>query len=325
MALNAFQARVDQLQENGDADGLVAALAECKDRDVLMQLDLSKWDFTQSDLERIKAALPSDLQQSGAPGSDAIVENSDGVVDPSNLLETASSLKEQGNRCLQAKKLRDAAAAYEKGIETLDKADGRPIRKSDVEKVVKLKAVLYSNLAQCLLKQELFRRGMDAATKSLALDDNNAKTWYRRALCRDALKMYAEALDDVVQVESRPGIDVDELARLRKGIQDRKAARDARLKEEAPDSDDETLELVKLKNRFDEVCEKYNLKDEKTASEIADWLTRANTGEQTVVTLKDLQRRWEMDEEDAFAFLAWIDQAQKFKEEQNQAAQNFAM
>ena len=115
MALNAFQARVDQLQENGDADGLVAALAECKDRDVLMQLDLSKWDFTQSDLERIKAALPSDLQQSGAPGSDAIVENSDGVVDPSNLLETASSLKEQGNRCLQAKKLGDAAAAYEKG------------------------------------------------------------------------------------------------------------------------------------------------------------------------------------------------------------------
>lgn len=323
----ALQSQVDALQKNSNVDGLVAILGECKDNTLLSKLDLSNWDFTASDLERIKAAIPSDYQEPSVPAPDTIVKSADGVVDPANLLATATGLKEKGNAALQGKRFAEAASSYEKGIATLDKVDDHPMRKDDVTKIVQLKTALYSNLAQCFLKQELFRRAMEAATKCLQLDESNTKARYRRALARDALKMYGEALEDLAVLEGRAdvgtGPDPEELARLRKGIQVRKDALDKRMKEEGPDSDDETLELVVAKDKFDKVVERYGLKDEETANEIADWLTRANSGEETKITLKDLEKRWGMDHEDGLAFLGWIDQGQKFKEEQAQATQNF--
>merc|ERR1711957_688097 len=129
---------------------------------------------------------------------------------------------------------------------------------------------------------ELYRRGMDAATDCLKLDESNAKALYRRALCKEALKLYDQALEDLAALEGRPdksiGPDDAELSCLRERFQTKKEAHEKRLKEEGPDSDDETLELVTLKQRFDVVVDKYGLKDEESANEIADWLTRANSG-----------------------------------------------
>eukprot|EP00403_Amphidinium_massartii_P036844 CAMPEP_0178438808 /NCGR_PEP_ID=MMETSP0689_2-20121128/35797_1 /TAXON_ID=160604 /ORGANISM="Amphidinium massartii, Strain CS-259" /LENGTH=237 /DNA_ID=CAMNT_0020061249 /DNA_START=58 /DNA_END=767 /DNA_ORIENTATION=+ len=227
----------------------------------------------------------------------------DSVVDPTNLLEAAGSFKERGNESLKAKKYSEAVLLYEKGISTLDKADGHPMLKVDAEKVVQMRVALYANITQSLLKQELFRRALEAANQCLALDPENVKALYRRAVCRDALKQYDEALADVKTLESlasKAGPSEDELAALRAGIEKRRATLHKQLEEEAPDPDDVVdAELVKMKQRFDEIVQKYDLKDEETASEIADWLTRGNNGRETVITLKDLERRWQMEEDDA--------------------------
>merc|ERR1711957_128777 len=158
---------------------------------------------------------------------------------------------------MQKKDYSAAAAKYEAGITTLEKAEkdveGQPMLKDHMVKMKQLKSVLYSNLSQCLLNLELYRRGMDAATDCLKLDESNAKALYRRALCKEALKLYDQALEDLAALEGRPdksiGPDDAELSCLRERFQTKKEAHEKRLKEEGPDSDDETLELVTLKQR----------------------------------------------------------------------------
>jgi len=251
----------------------------------------------------------------------------DQIVDPADLLEAATALKEQGNESMKKQKFSEAVPLYEKGISILDKADGHPMLKVDAEKVVQLKVILYANTTQSLLKQQLYRRALEAANQCLALDSGNVKALFRRAQCQDALKQYDEALADVATLESTTtdsGPSADELSKLKAGILKRKEALLKQQAEEAPDLDDEVdASLVRMKQRFDEIVLKYDLHDEETASEIADWLTRGNADGQTIITLKDLQRRWQMDEEDAIDFLAWIDKAQEFKEQQAAASRNF--
>mmetsp|Transcript_41221 Transcript_41221/g.94817 ORF Transcript_41221/g.94817 Transcript_41221/m.94817 type:complete len:267 (-) Transcript_41221:69-869(-) len=260
-----------------------------------------------------------------APQASAIPENH--VVDPADLLEAATGLKEQGNESMKKQKFSEAVPLYEKGISVLDKADGHPMLRVDAEKVIQLKVVLYANMTQSLLKQQLYRRALEPANQCLALDESNVKARFRRAQCFDALKQYDEALADVTTLESaqnEAGPSAEELSKLRAGILKRK---DALLKlqaEEAPDLDDEVdASLVRMKQRFDEIVLKYDLHDEETASEIADWLTRGNSDGQTIITLKDLERRWRMEEDDAIDFLAWIDKAKEFKEQQAAASRNF--
>lgn len=323
----SLQARADELQRENDVDGLIELLEQTSDVSAVAALNLENWEFTHESLERIQKTTAANAMAAdkvrAAP--DSLVMDSDGVVDPSNLLQHATGLKAKGNEAMKSRQYAVATGHYEAGIQSLEKADGQKMRANDARLVIDLRSVLFSNLSQSLLKSELFRRALEAASSCLKLDDKNAKALYRRAQCHDRLKQYQEALADLAALETLDGApSLDELTKFRTAVEARKAAWEKKIKEESPDSDDECdAELVRCKQRFDEVIEKYNLKDEETASEIADWMTRGNAGEQTDITLKDLDNKWGMDEDDAMAFLAWIDKAQQFRDEQAQAAKNF--
>jgi tetratricopeptide (TPR) repeat protein len=237
------------------------------------------------------------------------------VMDGAPLIAAATGLKEEGNTLVKKKLFNDAVQRYEKGIEVLDKADGHPILRQEVEQMIRLKAVLFNNVAQCMLSLELWRRANEAATSSLELDETNVKALHRRSKAREALRDYTGALKDAVAQQSLE--TNNELESRLKVLRAKKEEVDAAIRAEEESSEDEAdTELVRMKEKFDEVVEKYDLKDDETASEVADWLA---SGE-WLLTVRRVAQRWKMEEEDAEAFLKWIAKGVEFQS-QNSANQ----
>lgn len=239
------------------------------------------------------------------------------VYDAQPLLEAARRVKDDGNNLVKKKMYSEAIMCYESGIKTLDKADGHPMLRNEVMEMVALKATLYGNIAQCQLNLEFYRRAVEAANESLALDDTNTKNIYRRFQAHEALKNYAEAETDILALQKLGGGSLTPdavmqklaLVREKKKVQEEEKI-EAQLDEEADD-------LGRMKERFDEIVEKYDLKNDDSAADVADWLT---SGEWQV-TVKRVADRWHMDLIDAHDFLAWIAKGCEF---QKQNAENAA-
>eukprot|EP00927_Polykrikos_kofoidii_P072107 TRINITY_DN68261_c0_g1_i1.p1 TRINITY_DN68261_c0_g1~~TRINITY_DN68261_c0_g1_i1.p1 ORF type:complete len:273 (+),score=65.58 TRINITY_DN68261_c0_g1_i1:98-916(+) len=246
-------------------------------------------------------------------------EDTPQIIDGLPLIEHGTKMKDQGNACFKQKKYNEAVRCYEQGIATLDKADGKPMLRQEVEQMVALKTVLYCNMAQSLLNLELYRRAVESATACLALDEANTKALYRRSLAREALREHAEALKDMMALSDLGGGDLqqDVLKQRIETLQGKKARAEAEAKEAEESDDDADNDLVRLKERFDEIVEKYDLKDDDAASQISDWLT---SGEWEV-TVKRVSQRWGMSLLEAHDFLGWIAKGLQFKKEnaENQA------
>merc|ERR1712037_757320 len=88
----------------------------------------------------------------------------------------------------------------------------------------------------------------------------------------------------------------------------KKAEVDSAQQNESSEDECDT-ELVKMKERFDEIVEKYDLRDGDAAEEVANWLT---SGE-WVMTAKRVAQRWQMETQDAEDFLRWIAKGLQFK------------
>lgn len=71
------------------------------------------------------------------------------------------------------------------------------------------------------------------------------------------------------------------------------------------------MDIKNHKNKFEKIVEKYNLKDESKAGEIANFLTKAR---QEKVSAKEFSKLFNMDEEDAVVFLSFIQRGLEFKE-----------
>jgi tetratricopeptide (TPR) repeat protein len=127
------------------------------------------------------------------------------IIDGLPLLESARKRKEEGNELVKKKKYPEAVRTYENGIAVLDKADGHPMLRREVEDMIALKSVLYGNVAQCLLSQELFRRAIEAASTCLQLDEANAKALYRRSMAHEGLRAYGDALKDTIALQKLGG------------------------------------------------------------------------------------------------------------------------
>ncbi|CAJ1433084.1 unnamed protein product, partial [Effrenium voratum] len=171
----------------------------------------------------------------------------------------------------------------------------------------------------CCLSQELYRRAIEAADSCLQIDPEHSKALFRRSLAFEALRSYGAALQDVEALKALGGGGLSEdalsarLAELQK-----KQAEVERLEREEQQSKAEDpmgMAMVNVKERFDEVCEKYDLRDGEAAGQVADWLT---SGEWEV-TPKRVAQRFKMEEEDAQVFLAWIAQGLDFKVKNTQA------
>merc|ERR1712129_606977 len=96
-----------------------------------------------------------------------------------------------------------------------------------------------------------------------------------------------------------------------------KIAAEEKAKEEESSEDECDTALVRMKQRFDEVVEKYELRDGEAAGEVADWIV---SGE-WFLTTKRVADRWKMEEEDAEDFLKWIARGVKFQNENAEAQQ----
>lgn len=234
------------------------------------------------------------------------------VVDGLPLIEDATKLKDSANGLVKQKKYPEAIHMYELGIERLDTADGHPMMRDEVEQIVKLKSVLYGNVAQCLLSQELYRRAITAVNSALELDEENVKNLYRRSQAREALKEWKSALEDSEKLQALGGGSLSKEAldaRLEKLRCKLQAEEEEKAREAAESDDDGDIDLVALKDKFDAVVEKYDLKDGEAAGELADWLT---SGEWNI-TVKKVADRWHMEYADAASFLAWISKGLEFK------------
>lgn len=261
-------------------------------------------------------STPGEVQE-----TETSADGVNGVVDPENLLEAATKLKAEGNEFLRGKhgQAKDAVAKYEQGIAVLDKCDGHPMLREDVAKVLQLKAVLYSNMAQGLLKQELFRRALEAAESCLQIDPTQTKACFRRLQAHEALKMYKEALKDLDDLEPMKdhGMSPNDFSTRRETYK-KKQKELERLQEEEAEEEDDTG-MVDAKKAFDEIVEKYALNDPETSAELADWLT---CGHDRKITTRDCARRWQMDEDDAEKFLKWVQFGTEWKQKQAEEAIN---
>lgn len=243
----------------------------------------------------------------------------DSVVDGLPLIAAAKKAKDEGNACVKRKQYNEAVKMYDSGVATLDLADGKPMLRQEVEEMVALKATLYSNMAQCLLSLELFRRASEAATSCLSLDEGNAKALHRRSLAKEALRDIKGALDDALALQALGDgpEDLDSrVAALRAKVEaEAKAAAEEAANESSEDEADTAL--VNAKKRFDEVVEKYELQDGDAATQIADWLV---SGEWEV-TADRVSKRWKMELQDAEDLIRWIAKGLEFKAQnsQNQA------
>jgi len=237
------------------------------------------------------------------------------IIDGLPLIEAATGKKNEANALVKEKKLDQAISLYEKAIEILDKADGHPMLRQEVEQMVALKSVLYSNVAQCLLSQSLFRRAVTAATSSIEADPANAKALHRRSQAYEALKKWKNAHADTVALHKLGGGALSaEAIEIRLKILQDKIDEIQKLKDEESSEDGWGEEMVQMKKRFEEVVLKYDLKDEGVADEIAEWLT---SGE-WIMTIKKVAHRWKMEYDDAEDFLKWIAKGVQFKAEQSQ-------
>jgi tetratricopeptide (TPR) repeat protein len=252
--------------------------------------------------------LVSNILDTGRSGDEEVPQ----IIDGLPLIEAATKLKEEGNAHVKRKCFNDAVSAYERAVAILDKADGHPVLRKEVEQMISLKATLFGNMAQCLLNLELFRRAVEAATASLALDEQNPKVLHRRSQAYEALRNYGEALDDALALHrlGGGGLLPEVLKTRMESLRDKKVEVQ-KAKDDESSEDECDTELVTLKQRFDEVVEKYELRNDDAASEVAEWLT---SGE-WLVTIRRVAQRWKMEEQDAVDFLKWISKGLEFKME----------
>lgn len=108
-------------------------------------------------------------------------------------LDSVSRLKEEGNCFFRTAEFKQALTRYEAAVKCLDSSGGN----------VDTKEVLYSNIAQCYLKLELFVEAVEAASKALDLNPTNQKAMYRRALAFEKLGKLKESLEDATTLIRR--------------------------------------------------------------------------------------------------------------------------
>jgi len=237
----------------------------------------------------------------GGEAAAATSDEPDRVCDALPLLEEASGLKDQANAQVKQKEPQEAVKLYEQGLEVLSRSDGHPMLRDEKSQADALKAVLYSNIAQCMLTQQLYRRAVDSASECLKLDADNTKALHRRSQAYEALKEYEEALRDAIALQKLGGggLDMKALQRRCEQLYERQIAENMAVNEVAKSNED----LFKMKERFDVVLEKYDLGDGEAAPLVANWLV---TDKDLPRTVDRVAKQWVMSKKEAEDFTKWI-------------------
>ncbi len=229
----------------------------------------------------------------------------------------------QGNKHFLKKKTNNAITWYTDALKMLQdhhalnkvapEVDHFASSSDDIlEQRKKLRGVLRANLAQCLIRQELYRQALDHCKKGVEVDDSNPKLWFRLATCADRINEWDqvfEALDALDKLE-QDVVPKEDIQKLR-----------AKANDNAEDYEDdrETQMLMEMKKDFEWVCNEYDLKSDHMAGKLADLIVAADTtfsGDLIPKICKD----FDMPKHDAEKLLKWISVGVNFKRQSDQAA-----
>ncbi|OSD06630.1 hypothetical protein PYCCODRAFT_1431646 [Trametes coccinea BRFM310] len=171
-------------------------------------------------------------------------------------LETAKGLKEKADKSFQEGKLKDALASYHQALlylhgldkNSLQKALGQPVpppppieavdqaaQEKPKTEVDILQEKIYSNMSQCHLANQNWKRAVETADKALALNPKNRKALFRKAKAQGELGYFEKAekiLEDLIKDAEPTEKDIcqKELARLRAIDKERERAHNQKLK-----------------------------------------------------------------------------------------------
>lgn len=116
--------------------------------------------------------------------------------DVSELVSTATEYKETGNDYYKRGDLVRASRSYKKGVSILKPLQSDEKHCQD-ETVKSLIVTLSNNLSMLCLQQGKPKLSVDVAAKAIAMDDTNAKSYYRRAMGYKKLGLLREAKQDL--------------------------------------------------------------------------------------------------------------------------------
>jgi tetratricopeptide (TPR) repeat protein len=247
---------------------------------------------------------------------DAMSEADDGaVVNVEHLMAYVDEQREDGNAAFKAKKYSEALECWQRGLDAMGQAEGKPMRRSDVESVVSARSILHSNRGQALITMQFWRRAVGELTEAMAIDPSNAKALWRRYKAHKALKAWAEAEADLVALQAPDmqktagplladaGLGKEQLAEARAELQAKQREAE-KLAEETFDDrveDAQNKGITELRTQFEEVTKRNGLHgNAELATELADMLTRPGG-----VTVGHVAATYQIDEDDAEVLMRW--------------------
>ncbi|KAI2492747.1 activator of Hsp90 ATPase [Fragilaria crotonensis] len=116
--------------------------------------------------------------------------------DVTELVSTAAEYKETGNDYYKHGDLVRASRSYKKGVSILKPLQSDENHAHD-ERVKSLMVTLSNNLSMLCLQQGKPKLSVDVASKAIAVDGTNAKSYYRRAMGYKKLGLLKEAKQDL--------------------------------------------------------------------------------------------------------------------------------
>uniref|UniRef100_K3WIG2 Uncharacterized protein n=1 Tax=Globisporangium ultimum (strain ATCC 200006 / CBS 805.95 / DAOM BR144) TaxID=431595 RepID=K3WIG2_GLOUD len=177
------------------------------------------FDAVAADEKAFEAHLEEEAKKAEA---ERIAEGNDDDHDTRKLkkperMRLVVKNKEEGNELFRDGNHQHAAMRYVKALSHASKFFD--LNEKDVEEVNKLKLSLYLNLAQCYLKMESWGKVIANCKDALAIDPQNAKALYRRALAYEKEKNIDLAAADVkaalkVAAEDKAIVKLDERLKL---------------------------------------------------------------------------------------------------------------
>ncbi|XP_063231603.1 FK506-binding protein-like [Bacillus rossius redtenbacheri] len=178
--------------------------------DTDIDLALERCVTTMFPSERCNARFYPEQMSSGVTCSIRLecVKNEELVCDwdSDKKFQTMVRHKERGVELYKLRRVSDAFRRFSKAFKLLLSIDPIPDDESltveEPEHVRSMRVVLYNNVASCKLHCQKYQHVVELCDKALAIEPNNIKSLYRRAVALMELKIYDEAQESLSRILS---------------------------------------------------------------------------------------------------------------------------
>ncbi|KAK8812365.1 hypothetical protein WA158_007599 [Blastocystis sp. Blastoise] len=145
--------------------------------------------------KELEAAAKKRAEEQALSGKE---DHDDRKLTTAARLQKVERNKKEGNDLFKDKNYAHAANRYVQALTHCGKFFD--LNEEDKKTVQDYRLSLYLNLAQCYIKLEKYDKAIDNCNYAIAIDANNVKALYRRALCYDKKKQYMDCKKDITQL-----------------------------------------------------------------------------------------------------------------------------